>query len=209
MFKIDHLVYKNILNIPSLELTEPLICLYGPSGSGKTTLLHLLNKLLVPDQGVIYYKGKNIASCDSVLLRRKVAMLGQTPIIYPGTVEENAVIGLKFSQKPIPSSDKVRIALNQAGFPKGLSDRCDTLSGGEKQRLCLARMLLLDAETYLLDEPSAALDKEMEYFVIQNMTQYCKENKKQLIVVTHSEHIVTDFSPKLVQLEKRKEEETP
>ena len=82
-------------------------------------------------------------------------MLGQTPVIYNGDLEENLQIGLRFSEKLPASRDRLLNALEQVKLNKPLDDPCLSLSGGEKQRLCLARVMLMDAEVYLLDEPSA------------------------------------------------------
>ena len=114
-----------------------------------------LNKLYTPDSGAITYNGSDLAEIPAVSLRREVVMLGQTPVIYNGDLEENLQIGLRFSEKLPASRDRLLNALEQVKLNKPLDDPCLSLSGGEKQRLCLARVMLMDAEVYLLDEPSA------------------------------------------------------
>ena len=116
-------------------------------------------------------------------------MLGQNPVIYGGSLEENLQIGLRFSEKLPASRDRLLNALEQVKLDKPLDDPCLSLSGGEKQRLCLARVMLMDAEVYLLDEPSAALDKETEHFIITNLADFVIREKKELIMVTHSEEV--------------------
>ena len=161
----------------------------GGTGSGKTTLLKHLNKLYSPDSGAIIYNGSDLADIPSVSLRREVVMLGQNPVIYSGSLEENLQIGLRFSEKLPASRDRLLNALEQVKLDKPLDDPCLSLSGGEKQRLCLARVMLMDAEVYLLDEPSAALDKETEHFIITNLADFVIREKKELIMVTHSEEV--------------------
>lgn len=189
MFEICNLKFKNILDIETLTIDRPITCIIGSSGSGKTTLLKHLNKLYTPDSGAITYNGSDLAEIPAVSLRREVVMLGQTPVIYNGDLEENLQIGLRFSEKLPASRDRLLNALEQVKLNKPLDDPCLSLSGGEKQRLCLARVMLMDAEVYLLDEPSAALDKETERFIITNLADFVTREKKALIMVTHSEEV--------------------
>lgn len=189
MFTITGLKYRSILDIQSLTIDRPVSCLTGPSGSGKTTLLRCLNRLCEPDEGVILYSGMDIARTDPVMLRRQIVMLGQNPVLYDGTVEDNLQIGLRFAQKPAASRAQLLEALAKVGLQKSPDEGCQTLSGGERQRLCLARVLLMDAKVYLLDEPSSALDKETERFVIENLASFVRERDKELILVTHSPEV--------------------
>lgn len=100
MFKIVELKYKNILDIDYLEIQgNKITCIVGESGSGKTTLLKLLNKLISPDKGEIYFKGRALKDWDTIEIRRKVTMLPQNPIIFNGNIRDNLLIGLKFSEK--------------------------------------------------------------------------------------------------------------
>lgn len=202
MFKISNLIFKNILNIQSLTIDKPITCIVGASGSGKTTLLKHLNKLYMPDSGTIAYNGENITDIPAIELRRQVVMLGQTPIIYNGDLEENLQAGLLFSQKkPVPR-DRLREALDHVKLSKALDDPCTSLSGGEKQRICLARVMLMDANTYLLDEPSAALDKDTEHFIIENLSLFVTKTKKEMIMVTHSEEISNLYPQGTIRIEK-------
>ena len=204
MFEVNNLKFKNILDIPFLCINKPITCIVGSSGSGKTTVLRMLNALNVPDSGTIIYNNNDISKMDTLKLRRQVIMLGQTPVIYSGSVEDNLQIGLYFSKRVPASISAMKEGLERAELNKCLSDGCGNLSGGEKQRLCLARVMLMDAETYLLDEPSAALDKGTEQFIIENLSRFVLENNKQLIMVTHSEQIAEKFSDSIIRIENGK-----
>ncbi|WP_160687149.1 ATP-binding cassette domain-containing protein [Clostridium sp. C2-6-12] len=204
MFKLTNIKFKNILDIPSLYINKPITCILGSSGSGKTTLLRMLNCLNVPDSGAIVYNDLELSKIDTIKLRRKVVMLGQTPVIYSGTIEDNLQIGLEFSKKLPASQSAMKEVLERVELNKPINDSCANLSGGEKQRLCLARVMLMDADTYLLDEPSAALDKETELFIIDNFTKFVLENNKELIMVTHSEQIAEKFPDSIIRIEKGK-----
>ncbi|WP_249805870.1 ABC transporter ATP-binding protein [Copranaerobaculum intestinale] len=190
MFQLENVKFKHILDIPKLTINEGITCLIGASGAGKTTLLKLLNKLYSPDSGKIYYQGKNMETIDSVTHRREVIMLGQNPIIYEGSVEDNLQMGLRFSHRTDASQQELKKVLKQVQLDKPMNASCAGLSGGEKQRLCLARIMLMDGEVYLLDEPSSALDQESEAFLIQCLSNFVLKRNKSMIMVTHSMHAV-------------------
>lgn len=201
MFEVRNLKFKEILDIPSLIINKPITCIVGASGSGKTTLLRMLNRLNAPDEGAIYYNGQDIALMDTVQLRREVVMLGQTPVIYSGTVEDNLQIGLQFSQKRPATATAMKESLERVELDKQLTGSCRTLSGGEKQRLCLARVMLMDASVYLLDEPSAALDQKTEHFIIDNLAKFVMKKNKQLVMITHSEQIAQTLQDSIIRIE--------
>ncbi len=201
MFEIENLKYKDILDIPRLTIGGQVTCIVGASGSGKTTLLRMLNRLNAPDSGTVCYNGADLSQTDAVKLRRSVVMLGQTPVLYGGTVRDNLQIGLEFSQKPPASEAALNEVLERVKLGKSPDDLCGSFSGGEKQRLCLARVLLMDADVYLLDEPSSALDHETELFIMQSLAEFVSSRKKQLIIVTHSEQIASAYPDSLIRLE--------
>lgn len=202
MFKIENVQYKNILEIPRLEIHEDKItAIVGESGSGKTTLLKLLNKMINPSKGDIYYKGKNINELNPIELRRKVVMLPQNPVMFPGSIKDNLLIGLKFAEKPLLEEQKLKDTMEIVYLEKGLNEEVDKLSGGEKQRVALGRTLLLGPEVFLFDEPSSALDEDSEDVVIRNIVKYIKENKKTLIMVTHSRKMAEEYSDYTIEMD--------
>jgi putative ABC transport system ATP-binding protein len=201
VFSLQDIKYKNILDIKELIIPKNKItCIIGPSGGGKTTLLKLLNKMITVTSGDIYYNEKSIKDISSVKLRRNVVMLSQNPHIFEGNIKDNLIIGLKFSEKHIPDDNKLKEFLNSVNLNKDLYDTCDNLSGGEKQRLCLARVMAMNADVYLLDEPSSALDKDTEYDIISKISSYCKKNNKTLIMITHSVEVSKNFADYVVKM---------
>lgn len=200
MFEISDLRFKHILHIDHLVLDRAVTCLVGPSGSGKTTLLRHLNRLCEPDGGTVRYHGVPLTELDPVALRRRVVMLGQTPVLYGSNVADNLQIGLRLAQKEPAGVRALEETLRQVGLDKALDAPCHKLSGGEKQRLCLGRVLLMDAETYLLDEPSAALDKATEDFVAALLADFVQKRGRSLIIVTHSQQVSDRFSGGVVPL---------
>lgn len=201
MFTLENITYKNILTVSQLTIHEKEItCIVGESGSGKTTLLRLLNHLISPDQGSITFRGDNLLTMDPTGLRRRVVMLPQTPVIFQGTVQDNLAIGLKFSEKPSPSESALMKVLQQVKLDKALSENAENLSGGEKQRLALGRILLMEPEVLLLDEPSSALDDETESLIMNTFVNYAKDMAKTLIMVTHSKALAKDFGDRILQV---------
>lgn len=195
MFLIEDLKYRNILDIKSLKIEKKKITsIVGKSGSGKTTFLKLLNKMISPSRGNIYYDNINLKDIDSIDLRRKVVMLSQNPAIFPGTIRENLLIGRVFSEKRSLSDDKLEAILNKLNLEKPLNLDSSQLSGGEKQRIALGRILLVEPEVFLLDEPSSALDSDTEKLIIESLVNYTKEKEKTLVMVTHSREIGERFS---------------
>lgn len=201
MFKIENLKYKNILDIESLVIpNEKITSILGASGSGKTTLLRHLNKLITPDSGNIFYFHKSLVGINSIELRRKVVMLSQNPAIFPGTIKDNLLLGLKFSEKPLAIESKLDEILKMIKLNKSLNENAENLSGGEKQRLALGRVILMEPEVFLLDEPSSALDEETANLLIEKLVTYVKSTNKTLIMVTHSKAIASKFSDNIIDI---------
>lgn len=205
MFTLKNVKYKHILDIDDLTIQKcKVTSIVGESGSGKSTLLRLLNKLISCDSGEIYYNDQPLDTINSIELRRNVVMLPQLPAIYPGTVRDNLLIGLNFADKSLVDDARLRQVLTIVHLNKELGDVSDKLSGGEKQRLALGRVLLLDPEVFLLDEPSSALDEETERIIIEKLVAYTKEANKTLIMVTHSKKVAQTYSEDIVEMNQGK-----
>ncbi|MFJ7680789.1 ABC transporter ATP-binding protein [Peribacillus butanolivorans] len=180
-------------------------CLTGESGAGKTSLLRLLNRMNVPDSGSVFYQDQLLDNLNPIEHRRKVTMLSQTPFTIPGTIEENLQLGLELTDREKKSKAEFVKALDTVLLQKSLSDDAENLSGGEKQRLALARLLLLKPEVYLLDEPTAALDEETELKVMSRFLAEVKRGKGTVIMITHSKQLADTCAEKMIILKKTKE----
>ncbi|EDS97043.1 TPA: ABC transporter ATP-binding protein [Bacillus anthracis] len=203
MFILKDVTYKDILHIPYLQIQkEKITCIIGESGSGKSTLLRMLNDLQSPTSGIIEYNGELISDYPPIQLRRDVVMLGQTPPIFDGTIKDNLLMGLRLSEKPFPNDDILRSALKTISLEKNLEDNADSLSGGEKQRLAFARIVLMDPPVYLLDEPTSALDSDTERRVMKQFTTLAREKKKTVIFITHSQQLPEEIADDIIEISK-------
>lgn len=126
----------------------------GPSGAGKSTLLRLLNRMEEPSGGEVRFHGAPLPSYDVLVLRRRVGLLMQRPTAFAGTVLAN----LRTGAPALTEADALAL-LAKVGLPETFLDRdTEGLSGGEAQRVCLARALAVRPEVLLLDEATSALD---------------------------------------------------
>ncbi|HKG38608.1 MAG TPA: ATP-binding cassette domain-containing protein [Conexibacter sp.] len=148
---------RTVLRDVSFDVPKGTVtALVGPSGAGKSTLLRCLNRLLVPQAGTILLDGEDTAALEPCTLRRRVGLVGQTPVMLPGSVRENLAYGLDTATVTEP---RLAQALADAGLDRTFLDRpSGELSGGERARVALARALTREPELLLLDEPTAALD---------------------------------------------------
>jgi subfamily B ATP-binding cassette protein MsbA len=171
--------------IPAGSLTA----LVGRSGMGKSTLVELLPRLREATAGSITYDGTDIKAFDVGSLRRGIGYLTQNAMLFNDTVRQNLTYGLGFE----PSTGQIRDVLERAhaGFvydlPQGLEtvlgDRGVRFSGGEQQRIALARVLLEDTSILILDEPTSALDSESEAFIQDALASL--HGHKTIIVIAH------------------------
>ncbi|MFR9278267.1 MAG: ATP-binding cassette domain-containing protein [Ezakiella coagulans] len=189
MFKLKDIKFKNILDIENLEIHENVVTIVkGESGSGKSTMLKLLNNIISPNSGVVMYNGVDVNDINPITLRRDVIMQSQFPNIFPGNVRENLNIIFTLRGEEGLDDEKLLKALEIVNLKKDLTDDAQNLSGGEKTRLSIARLFLVEPEVFLLDEPGASLDSKTEEILMNNVISEIKKRNKTLIFISHSDN---------------------
>ena len=173
---------RRLIDSIDLKVEEPgITVILGPNGAGKSLLLRLAHGLVVPTEGTILWGGRPMD--DEI--RRRQAMVFQKPVLLRRTSAANITyaLGLRGIARSERES-RARQALELAGLERHAFTPARVLSGGEQQRLCLARALSLDPEVLLLDEPTASLDPAST-LAIERLLIGAKHRGIKVIVVTH------------------------
>jgi tungstate transport system ATP-binding protein len=189
---ITQVVGKNkILEIENLEIQAgEIYALLGPNGAGKTTLLNLLGFLEKPTSGQIRFMGQTVKFAEKHLqqLRRNVVMVNQRPILFSTSVYKNMEFGLKIRQ--IKSAKRRQIIeenLALVGLSHLLDAPAHKLSGGETQRIVLARALALSPKIILCDEPTSSVDLESQQTIIRLLKKINIEQHITIILTSHNQ----------------------
>lgn len=182
--------HKALDNV-SFNLEEAkMVVILGPSGAGKSTLLNLLGGLDTPSLGTIIVDGKDISEYDddelSEYRAKKVGFVFQSYNLIPTlTVEENVALVKEISPDALSTSEM----LSEVGLSGHLKKFPTELSGGEQQRVSIARALAKNPKILLCDEPTGALDSETGVVVLKVLLNMAKTYKKTIIIVTHNQNI--------------------
>ena len=177
-----------------------VLAIVGPSGSGKSSLLRLLNRLDEPTSGTVFLQNVNYREIPPRELRRKVGMVTQRPFLFPGTVYENVSFGPRqrgeeFSE---PQAEELLTRVGLGGY--GGRD-VTNLSGGEAQRVSLARALANSPILLLLDEPTSALDEEAKAGVESLIRDIIRETHLTCVVVTHDTAQAARMATRVMKLQ--------
>ncbi|WP_145150635.1 ABC transporter ATP-binding protein [Paenibacillus xylanexedens] len=183
----------NVLSNLNLDILQgQMVAIVGKSGSGKSTLLNMLGMIEKPDNGILKFYNevfpKPGSKKQSSLLRNKISYLFQNyALVDNDRVDENLNMALCYSLKSKKEKHDLKVeALNKVGLSIPLSKKVYELSGGEQQRVALARILLKPCEVVLADEPTGSLDVSNRDFVISMLTELHQQGKT-IVIVTHDE----------------------
>jgi len=176
VLEIDHLIVER----------GEVLAVVGPNGSGKSTLFLTLAKLINPERGTIKFDGIPFDNIADTSFRRRIALILQEPLLFNTTVYNNIAIGMKFRGQPKELIEAwVSQWLERMGI-KHLADKpAQKLSGGESQRVSLARAFVLHPELLLLDEPFSALDAPTRLNLLGELKNVLKETGTTAIFITH------------------------
>lgn len=179
---------RDVLKIDSLDIKRgETLAVVGPNGAGKSTLLLALARLLKPAAGEVIFNGNQLAGLDDLEYRRRISFVFQDPLLLDMTVEQNIALGLKFRNTP-KEEIQVRVWqwIRQLGIESLAKRRAGQLSGGEAQRVSLARAFVLEPELLLLDEPFAALDPPTRAKLLEDLSVLLAEDHRTAVFVTHN-----------------------
>lgn len=161
-----------------------IVTLVGPSGSGKSTLLSLCNLLTSPDAGEVIVDGQDVRLWAIPALRRRVGLVFQSPVMFPGTVLDNLTYGPRLRGEPLQNPEEF---MHRVGLPEDLLVRnASALSGGQQQRVALARTMANDPDIILLDEVTSSLDPGAARDVGEWILRIHQERQTTLLWVTHN-----------------------
>lgn len=176
-----------VLQVEQLSIAKgEVLAVVGPNGAGKSTLLLALARLLKPRQGEIRFNGQPTAAESDTAYRRRLALVMQDPLLFDTSVFENVAAGLRF--RGLDSDEierRVRLWLERLGVEHLSKRRAGQLSGGEAQRVSLARALALEPQLLLLDEPFAALDPPTRSRLLDDLGALLQETATTTVFVTH------------------------
>lgn len=206
MIKIDKISKKfdkkKILNKISFNINDnEKLLIIGPSGCGKTTLIRCINGLEKIDSGNIYLNDVNVKNIDKVYLKNKIGMVFQNYNLFPHlTVGENIALAptiLKLGTKK-EINNTVRELLEKVNILDKINEYPKKLSGGEKQRIAIARALATKPEIILLDEPTSALDPGTINDLLELLNELSKTTT--IVVVSHDMDLIKNYADKVLFL---------
>ena len=172
----------------------------GPSGSGKSSLLRLLNRLDEPSSGTVFLDGLDYRQLPPRELRRRVGMVTQRPFMFPGDVASNLRFGPVQRGETLPE-DEIAHLLERVGLQGFAAQDASVLSGGEQQRVSLARTLANRPEILLLDEPTSALDEQSKSGIEELVRALVNDAGLTCVMVTHDRDQARRLCQRVVVLE--------
>lgn len=220
IFELNNIskVYERKIAISSLSLTikkGELVALIGPSGAGKTTLLNILANVLKSESGQLlisgvlsdkYNSGKKLAKKIGII-RQQFDLVGQLPVVHnvlAGRLVEwgflKSLLSLIFPQE----KELAKKALARVGLLDKIYEKTSNLSGGEQQRVAMARLLVQKPEVILADEPVSALDPARAEDILSMLTKLVREENETLITVLHSVEYAKKYFDRIIAMREGK-----
>lgn len=171
--------------------------LVGDNGAGKSTLLRLIAGLDLDYSGHIYYDGQPLTKS----LYQQMTMVFQTPYLLKRSVYENIAYPLKLRHRPAAEiKEKTQAMIARLGIEKLAGQYAHRLSGGESQKVALARALIFEPDLVLLDEPMSGIDAASVSFMEQMIADYVQQHQKTVIMITHNARQAQELCHRVVHL---------
>jgi tungstate transport system ATP-binding protein len=175
------------VRVPALDVRAgETLALIGPNGSGKSTLLRVMSLLQTPAEGTLSFRCRPVTAAASLEVRRRMAVVFQQPLLADMSVRDNVELGLRFrSVEPHDRRARVGRWLARLSISRLAGQPARTLSGGEAQRVALARGLVLEPDVLFLDEPFAALDAPTRAALVPDLGAILRADGVTTVLVTH------------------------
>lgn len=204
VIRTTNLNYLDFLSYPDISIPcGKVTFLSGKSGSGKSTLFKLLNGTRTPSTGSIEYNGININEIDTISLRREVLLASQEVYLFDGTIKENFEQYYSVRDTIYIDETKMRDYLSLCCMDVSLDTRCETMSGGERQRIFIAICLSFMPKVLMLDEPTAALDDTTSACLLIQLKEFCEKNNMTAIVICHNQKLIEAYADNWISLDKK------
>lgn len=196
---------KSIINDFNLQVTKgDIIAITGPNGSGKSTVLKAIYQLCIINGGQIDYKGESLLGKYPEKIRKMgIAWFMQKDSIFPKlSVQDNLILSLNGINRQLKKIKIKEIVAKFSDIESFISRPAGLLSGGQRQQLAMAMLIMQDADLWLLDEPTAGLDKEKTELFISQVLEYNRNsnNHKTVIFVEHKNKVITSLATKKITL---------
>ncbi|MBM3153318.1 MAG: ABC transporter ATP-binding protein [Chloroflexi bacterium] len=189
--EVDNLVVrrdrKTVLQVGHLTVSKgEALAVIGPNGAGKSTMLLALARLLKPAQGRLVFDGQPVESMPDLAYRRRIGLVLQEPLLLDRSVFENVALGLHFRKTPNnETARRVDEWLERLQISHLRQRNASRISGGEAQRVSLARAFVLEPELLLLDEPFSALDAPTRNRLLDDLSNILKQTSTTTVFITH------------------------
>lgn len=195
---------KVVLDIPYLDIPAGQVCIFsGPNGSGKTTLLSILALMLAPSGGSVSLHAIECWPDPDRELRRMVTLVHQKPVLFSTSVRNNLAYGLKTRGLPAKEIDRRIMSIADAMQISGIINKhTRKLSGGEAQRVILARALVMETPIILLDEPTSSLDDAYRPLLVESLRKTGQNLKTTVVIATHDTKFIASLSGRILRMEK-------
>jgi putative ABC transport system ATP-binding protein len=200
--RVENLSYvmedQRILSNVSFEIAAgERVAVFGPSGPGKSTLIRLLNRLDEPTSGTVYIQGQDYRHVPPRRLRRRLGLVMQQPYLFPGTVADNLRFGPQAHGETL-SDERIEALLKGVDLAGYAEREVSTLSGGEAQRVNLARTLANKPEVLLLDEPTSSLDESARHEVESTILSVLDAQGVTCLLVSHDREQVQRMAERVL-----------
>jgi ABC-type methionine transport system ATPase subunit len=192
---------KLLVNDISVQVRQgEVLAVVGPSGAGKSSFLRLINRLDEPTGGTVLVNRRDYHQIEARELRRRVGMVMQMAYLFPGTVAANIDFGPRQRHQTL-SPARIAALLERVGLPGYEGRDVASLSGGEAQRVSLARTLANSPEALLLDEPTSALDEASARSIEELLLGIIHERQMTCVIITHNMQQAARIAGRAMHLE--------